>query len=356
LDVMEVDAKERKIYDLVVKRFLSVLLPPCEYENQVIKIDIGGEIFQTSGNRIIKSGWKAIKMDTIDSIDTDNLEVIKEDIKKGEKLDIQDLKMTEGKTKPPAFFNEASLLSAMENPVKYMQDSSNELKKVIEDTGGIGTVATRADIIEKLFNGFLIEKKGKDIFITGRGKQLLGFVPEDLKSPIMTAKWEKRLKNIEMGKDKKDIFLEEMKLYTRSIIKEIKESSNKFVHDNLTGTRCPECNKFMLEVNGKKGKMYVCQDRECGYRQKIAVFSDSRCPECKKKLSLYGEGDKSIYVCSCGFKEKKKSFDERRKKDNKNLSKKEVQNYLKSQNSKSRKEDINNPMFEALSKLKFDKE
>ena len=93
------------------------------------------------------------------------------------------------RAQPPAHFNEATLLSAMENPVKYMQTKDAKAAKTLGETGGLGTVATRADIIEKLFNTFLMEKRGSDILITSKGKQLLGLVPGDLKKPELTADW-----------------------------------------------------------------------------------------------------------------------------------------------------------------------
>ena len=85
------------------------------------------------------------------------------------------------------------LLSAMENPIKYMGNQNKQLADTLKSTGGLGTVATRADIIEKLFNSFLIEKRGKDIHITSKGRQLLDLVPEELKSPDTTADWEQKL-------------------------------------------------------------------------------------------------------------------------------------------------------------------
>src|SRR5699024_3806997 len=160
---------------------------------------------------------------------------------------------------------------------------------LIGETGGIGTVATRADIIEKLFNTFLIEKRGKDIFITSKGKQLLELVPEELKSPALTAEWEQKLGAIAKGKLKRKTFINKTKEYSKSIVKEIKNSDAVFRHDNITRSKCPECGKYMLEVKNKKGTMYICQDRECGYRRNISQRTNARCPNCKKRLELRGE-------------------------------------------------------------------
>lgn len=344
--------KERKIYELVIKRFLSVLYPPFEYEQTTIKAKIGEENFIAKGKRTIKEGFKEIYTNDDDDDSEDD---IKEQtlplINKGDTLNISSINITSGKTKPPAPFNEGTLLSAMENPAKYMDTQNKELAKILDETGGIGTVATRADIIEKLYKTFLIENRGKDVFITGKGKQLLELVPADLRSPDLTAQWEKKLGLIAEGKLNSKSFINEMKEYSKSITDEIKKSEEKFKHDNLTRVKCPECGKYMLEVKGKKGKMYVCQDRECGYRKNIALITNARCPNCKKKLELRGEGEGQIFTCSCGYREKLSSFEERKKKEKSGVNKKDVSKFLKEQ--KKQNEALNTDLADALSKLKF---
>lgn len=343
--------KERKIYDLVVKRFLSVLYPTFEYEQTTVRAKIGDETFIAKGKRVIALGWKEVYDNRLEEEDKDDTEDQNlPQLNKGDVLKVSALKETKGETKPPAPFNEATLLSAMENPVKYMEGERKELIKTIGEAGGIGTVATRADIIEKLFNTFLIEKRGKDIFITSKGKQLLELVPEDLRSPALTAKWEQKLGDISKGKLNKNAFLAEMRKYAQDILRTIKTSEEKFRHDNMTREKCPECGKYLLEVKGKKGKMLVCQDRECGYRKGISQITNARCPNCHKRMELRGEGDSRIFVCSCGFKEKLSTFNERKNQESKAVSKKEVQRYLKEQ----QKEDFgNNALAEALAKLKL---
>jgi len=350
----KLNEKERKIYDLVVKRFLAVLYLPFEYEQTNIKAKIGEENFVVKGKRVISQGWKEIYSNNYEEDDSqeDIPEQLLPSINKGDVLKVTSIIKTKGYTKPPIPFNEGTLLSAMENPARYMAGESKDLIKTIGETGGIGTVATRADIIEKLFNNFLIEKRGKDIYITGKGKQLLGLVPEELKSPALTAEWEQKLEAIAKGKLNKSTFIEEMKNYSKTITKEIKNSNETFKHDNISRTKCPECGKFMLEVKGKRGKMLVCQDRECGYRKNVSKVTNARCPICHKRLELRGEGEGQIFVCSCGHREKLSSFNERRKKEKNSVSKKEVSKYLKEQ-KKAKKEPINTELADALRKLKF---
>lgn len=342
---------EKKIYNLVVKRFLAVLLPVYEYEQTTIKARIGKEDFIARGKRIVSLGWKEIyAKEDLEEDNEDDQTLPK--INKGDKIKVDKLRETSGKTSPPPPFNEGTLLQAMENPVKYMSGNDNDLKKIIGETGGIGTVATRADIIEKLFNSFLMEKRGKDIYLTSKGKQLLDIVPEELKSPTLTAKWEQKLEKIAKGKLSKEKFVNEMRDYSKKLVKEIKNSDKTFKHDNLTKNKCPDCGKFLLEVKGKKGKMYICQDRECGYRQSISVISNARCPKCKKKMEIRGSGEDKTFSCQCGYREKLSHFNERKAKEKDKMSKKEVSQFIKQQ-KKEVNEPLNTDLADALSKLKF---
>ncbi|MEK4710261.1 DNA topoisomerase III [Bacillus sp. FSL R10-2780] len=347
--------KERKIYDLVVKRFLAVLFPAFEYEQLTLRTKIGDETFIARGKTILHAGWKEVyenRFEDDDAID-DVKEQILPRIEKGDTLNVKLIVQTSGQTKAPARFNEATLLSAMENPTKYMDTQNKQLADTLKSTGGLGTVATRADIIDKLFNSFLLEKRGKDIHITSKGRQLLDLVPEELKSPTLTGEWEQKLEAIAKGKLKKEVFISEMKNYTKEIVTEIKSSDKKYKHDNISTKSCPDCGKPMLEVNGKKGKMLVCQDRECGHRKNVSRTTNARCPQCKKKLELRGEGAGQIFACTCGYREKLSTFQERRKKESgSKADKRDVQKYMKQQNKEE--EPLNNPFAEALKKLKFD--
>ncbi|WP_409296191.1 DNA topoisomerase III [Peribacillus sp. SCS-26] len=343
--------KEWKIYDLVVRRFLAVLMPPFEYEQTSISAEIGGEQFTAKGKIVKSPGWKDVYSSEDDDADADDQKL--PPIQKGDTLEQVSAALTQGETKPPAHFNEASLLSAMENPVQYMAGEDKELIKTIGQTGGLGTVATRADVIEKLFNSFLLEKKGKDIFITSKGRQLLDLVPEDLKSPSLTAEWEQKLDRIAKGSLAKNAFIQEMKDYAKTVVQEIKYSGKQFKHDNVTGSRCPECGKLLLEVNGKRGKMLVCQDRECGHRKNVSRATNARCPVCHKKLELRGEGEGQIFVCSCGHREKMSAFQKRRNNSKSGkATKQDVNKYLKNQ---QKDEPVNTALADALAKLKFDK-
>ena len=366
LDHMTVD--ERRIYDLVVRRFLAVLYPPCEYEQTSLKVSVVGEVFTARGKVMKSEGWQAVYRES--GLGQELLEEDEGDeagnaakigpsagqlppLKKGDRLSGLRFGLTEGKTKPPAHFNEATLLSAMENPVAYMQSQDKEMAKTLHETGGLGTVATRADIIEKLFSSFLLEKKGKDIFLTSKAKQLLSLVPEDLKKPELTADWEMKLSRIARGELKRKAFMKEIRSYAEELTGEIKGGTGQFRHDNLTNSKCPVCGKRMLLVKGKNSQMLVCQDRECGHRETISRTSNARCPVCHKKMELRGKGDGQIFVCSCGYKEKLKAFKDRRAKEGAGVSKHDVARYL-NQQKKEAEEPLNNALAQALAGLKLD--
>lgn len=360
LDHMTVD--ERRIYDLVVRRFLAVLYPPCEYEQTEVTVRIGSERFTARANVVTQTGWKAAYEGQSGSWEEDESTEVAESsadsqkllsLKEGDVLKGVVLAMTEGKTKPPAPFNEASLLSAMENPAAYMESKDKAMAKTLGETGGLGTVATRADIIEKLFSSFLLEKRGKDIFLTSKAKQLLELVPEDLKKPELTAQWEMKLSAIAKGDLKRDAFMEEIRDYCKELLGQIKTGEGQFRHDNLTNTKCPVCGKRMLSVKGKNSQMLVCQDRACGHRETVSRTSNARCPVCHKKMELRGKGEGQIFVCSCGHKEKLSAFKDRRKKEGAGVSKKDVARYL-NQQKKEGTEPLNNAFAAALAGLKVD--
>ena len=321
---------ERKIYDMVVARFLAVLSEPAISEQLSVKASVNGELFRAKAENIKQIGWRELyeeETGSKDMIKAGNIPV------KGKEYSVGTISMTEGTTNPPGRYTEGTLIDQM-------------------DKKGLGTVATRADIIDKLFNSYLLEKKGNEIHITSKGKQLLELVPEDLKKAELTADWEKKLTAISKGKQNDQKFMREISDYTQALIKDIKTSDGKFRHDNVTRHRCPECGKFLLEVNGKHGKRLVCQDRTCGYKKTISRITNARCPVCHKKMEMVGEGEGQKFVCVCGYKEKLSAFKQRKEKQGSGMSKKEVNRYLKKQ-QKEAEQPINNAFAEAFAKIKL---
>ncbi len=267
---------EKRIYDLVVKRFLAVLLPPAVYKDLTIITEIEGNEFISRGRSVQELGWKKVlggegrKDQEEESLPEQNLI----SPKVGETLGVKTVKREKGKTNPPKRFTEGTLLSAMENPGKYVESKD---AKAILSQGGLGTPATRAEIIEKLIGSFYVERNGKTLIPTSKGKQLIEMVPSALRSPELTAKWEKRLEEIAKGKEKRSTFMKDIRDSAIELVGVVKSDTKDFKHDNVTKEKCPMCSKPMLSVKDKKGRaILVCQDRKCGYRDE------------KKKKNDYG--------------------------------------------------------------------
>ena len=349
-NLAKLSADEFKIYDLIVKRFIAVLFPPFEYDQTTVKALIKGEIFTARGNFVKTKGWRAVYESSggwIDEADEEEPEQTLPEIRQREALKVQSVKAVAGKTKPPARYTEATLLSAMEYPGKMIENQ--QLREVIAGSSGLGTPATRAEIIEKLFNSFYMERNGKEIIPTSKGVQLIGLVPPELKSPELTAKWEQQLAEISKGRVNREVFIGGIRSYATKLVATVVGSSQTFRHDNLTRVKCPECGKFLLQVKGKRGEMLVCQDRECGFRKGLSVSSNARCPECHKKLEMRGEGENKLFVCACGYREKLSSFTKRKAEEKQSVSKHEVSKFMQQLNDNK---PINTALADALAKLK----
>ena len=343
-------SEELKIYDLIVRRFLAVLSPAFEYEQTTVKVAIKGEIFTAQGRIVKHKGWRNVYAGSgnlDDEGEDKEAEQTLPEIRKNELLKSLSVKLAAGKTKPPARHTEATLLSAMEHPGKLIDDQ--KLREAIDQGHGLGTPATRAEIIEKLFNSFYMNRQGKEIIPTSKGIQLIGLVPPELKSPELTAKWEQQLTEISKGRANSQAFMTGIRGYATKLVSTVIGSAQTFKHDNLTRTKCPECGKFLLQVKGKKGEMYVCQDRECGYRKGISQTSNARCPECHKKMEIKGDGENKLFTCVCGYREKLSAFTKRKESEKGKINKREVSSYLHNQNEGAL---VNTALADALAKLK----
>lgn len=342
----DLSGPERNIYDLVVRRFLAVLMEPYEYEEVRLTMTIGGETFTAKGNRVLNQGWKAAynRSFQLEEEDGDEQAQNLPALGQGQKLPVASAALKPGKTSPPARYTEATLLSAMEHPAGQVTDKS--LSRILEETSGLGTPATRADIIEKLFSTFYVERRGKELVPTSKGVQLIELAPEELRSAELTARWEDRLSDIAKGKAKDTEFVSEMRKYAAELVTEVKASDKTYRHDNQTRTPCPDCGKYLLRVKGKRGEMLVCPDRECGYRRSLTQTTNARCPNCHKKMELRGEGEKQMFACVCGYREKLSDFKKRRA--NAGAGKRDVRKYLASQNTGGG----NTAMADALAKWK----
>ncbi|WP_036725514.1 DNA topoisomerase, partial [Paenibacillus forsythiae] len=211
----------------------------------------------------------------------------------------------------PGRYSEASLLTQMEKH-------------------GLGTPATRADMIEKLVSSDTIERQGNVLHPTGKGKQLIELVSPQLRTPDLTARWEAELERIARGQGKPEAFLQGIRGMAKELVAEVKNSGAEYKPHNVSSSHCPQCGTRLLEKKSKRGKLLVCPADDCGYtRAGEKRLSNRRCPQCHKKMELK-EGKAGLYVqcLGCGITEAVN-------KDSKHINKREqqklVQQYSKSE-------------------------
>lgn len=290
---------ERKLYDLIVRRFISLFYGPYRYNETSLVLLVGQDRFYAKGKTQLDAGWKALYQGVGGTAQSDE-EDDEEDAGRsgaatefhasqtlpslniGDLLSLKAANAKELRTLPPARYTEASLLSQMEKH-------------------GLGTPATRADIIEKLLATDTIDRSGQSLLPTAKGKQLFELVVEELRSPELTAQWEKELEKIAQGKGDPAAFMRGIREKAAAWVASVRRETKEYKPHNLTHSKCPECGKNLLEVKGKRGKSLVCPDRECNYRRAAEpVTLNKRCPQCRKKMELHsGKAGKYAQCRSC---------------------------------------------------------
>lgn len=255
----KLSSEELKVYDLIVRRFLQVFYPNYIYNVTKIITYANENNFITKGTTIIQLGW--LELNQLDSNDKKENDILP-DVKENMEVKTNEIKEIQKKTQPPKVYNEAMLLSAMENAGRFVEEE--DLKEQLKDSG-LGTPATRASIIERLLKVGYIERKGKNLIPTEKGMKLVEIVPQELKSPETTGKWEKGLTSISKGKMDNRKFMESIIRYVNYIVEQSKNTQTKidFPEEirNPKGNRkfkkikslgkCPKCNIGEIFENTK---------------------------------------------------------------------------------------------------------
>ena len=277
---------EQKIYQMIVSRFLMLFAKPHKKMQQKVTVQFGQETFNFTQNKVLEAGWK-----TSDEGKSSTVQW-----KKGSSVS-PNFSINKELTTPPKPLNEGSLLGKME---KF----------------GLGTPATRAEIIEKLIKPDLMERTPSGLQVSPKGKQLLELVNPALVSPELTAKWEKELEAIAHGKYSGQSFLQQIEKETKALVKEVKTSEKKYQDFALTQKKCPECGELLREKNTRDGKIYVCSNPDCKYhRRKDPKISNHRCPQCHKKMAIIESENGAFFKCKfCAITEKIPNKKERSKK------------------------------------------
>ncbi len=251
----------------MVNRFFEVLSPDCVYDSLKLVLEAGGHRFEASAREIRELGWKQISGASGQDDDLeDEVNPLKlSGLKEGDVLQITSAEVQRQVTRPPARYTEATLLSAMEHAGRFIEDTS--LKRSISGTG-IGTPATRADIIEKLLSKYYIEREDRYLKPTAKGRELVKTAPPQLRSPELTAKWEQRLAAISEGLEESSRFSRDIREMTMELVENIRKSSAVFSPDYKDAVKCPVCGGLMIHVQGKKKeKISACQSLSCGYEE-----------------------------------------------------------------------------------------
>jgi DNA topoisomerase III len=263
-DLGRMGQDELKIYDLVAKRFLAIFHPDAKFERTRVETDVEGNVFRTSGRRLVEPGWRAVYGDQPEGErgdDDSGGDQLLPRLEQGEQVETRSVEFLRKETQPPRRFSDASLLGAMETAGKEIGDA--ELREAMKDSG-IGTPATRAGIIELLIGREYIEREGRSLVATEKGIQVIRLLGDhQLTSAELTGNWEKRLGLIEHGEDSHDAFIADIAKFTKETVEELDKLKGVQIERAKLGP-CPICGREITE--NRKG--YSCWSREdpgCGF-------------------------------------------------------------------------------------------
>jgi len=323
----QLNPEERKLYDLIVRRFISLFYPAAKYDSVAITVQVGNDSFHVKGTTVKESGWREVyggdySDDDDDRVDdaADHERALLPDVQQGQSVTVQRCHIKSGRTMPPKRYTEAALLSQMEKH-------------------GLGTPATRADIIEKLVSSDTIDRQGNSMHPTGKGKQLIELAAPQLRTPDLTARWEAELERIARGQGKPGPFLDSIRSMANELVSTVKGSKAEYKPHNVSNSHCPDCNARLLEKKGKRGKFLVCPTEDCGYRRSAEKrLSNRRCAQCHKKMEIK-EGKAGLYVqcLPCGITE---TLDKDKQHVNKRDQQKLVKQYAKQESIGSNLGDL----------------
>lgn len=262
-DLNKLSPAEQKVYDLVARRFLAIFYPDARYAVTKIITAAGGETFVSRGRTELDPGWKVVYQQDQDGQDDETQALPR--LMEGEAVAVVQVEVKAKQTRPPQRYTEATLLSAMENAGRLVEDK--EIADTLKAAGGIGTPATRAGIIERLVQVEYIKREKKTLIPTEKGEMLVDLIPEELKSVELTARWEGGLRAIEEGEDEPGEWLEEIKNFTVGVVQMAKEQEAAAPAREALG-RCPICGRDVLEYP----KSYGCS----GYKEgcKFAIWKE----------------------------------------------------------------------------------
>jgi len=296
-DVSAFSPDERRVFDLIARRFLAVFHPPARYARTTVVTLVEEERFRTRGKITLEAGWRGVYgLETQEELQAKQSEEESEGegneippLDQGQTVRCVEAEAEAKETKPPPRYTEATLLSAMETAGKLIDDE--ELREAMKDSG-LGTPATRAETIETLIRREYIERAGKDLTPTPKGLQVITMLEEHpLTSPELTGNWEKRLTDIEHGEDDRSKFIDDIAEFTRATVEKIAElDKEKLRPERVELGLCPRCGAETGEIIKENSKAYGCtswksrEETGCGFVIWKRVAGRTLTPELARQL------------------------------------------------------------------------
>lgn len=285
-DITRMSDGERKVYDLIRRRYLAQFYPAHEFDKTLACLSVEQNIFKATGRRIVADGWKSLYQSSREDGDDDADAQELPHLTRGATCPVVEAEVAAKHTKPPARFTEGTLIAAMKNVSKLITDE--RLRQVLRETSGIGTEATRAGIIKTLFDRGFMLKRQKNLISTDTGRALVDALPDPVKDPGTTALWEQALDDIAQGRGHLDEFVRRQAEWVAAMVTHAKQSGD-LGGMSVEQHPCPECGKPLRRRKGKSGVFWGCS----GY------------PECKVSLPDSGgkpgrRRDEAVGTCQCG--------------------------------------------------------
>jgi DNA topoisomerase III len=310
-DVSRFSPDERRIFDLIARRFLAVFHPPARYARTTVVTLVEEERFRSRGKVTLEAGWRGVYGLLSDADaqqqrqdeEGENESAELPPLQQGQTVKCASAEVEAKETKPPPRYTEATLLSAMETAGKLIDDE--ELREAMKESG-LGTPATRAETIETLIRREYIERAGKDLTPTPKGLQVITMLEEHpLTSPELTGNWEKRLTDIEHGTDDRGKFIDDIAEFTRATVEKIAElDKEKLRPERVELGLCPRCGAETGEIIRENSKAYGCtswksrEETGCGFVIWKRVAGRTITPELARQLLEEGRTKEVI----SGFK------------------------------------------------------
>lgn len=269
VDLGRLSKEERALWELIVTRFMEVLSNDYVYQSSTLELEVANHRFLSRATIPVRQGWRDMarlvgRRNRV--VEEDVADTLAENIAVDQTVTVGVVRTRRNTTNPPERYTEATLLSAMEHAGRFVDDAA--LKKRLG--GGLGTSATRADIIEKLIQNYYIEREGKFLVPTPKGRELVRLAPPELRSPVLTAQWEDRLAAIAEGQETAKEFIEDIKENTKTLVGDVKANKEKFSPQFPDGKTCPYCSAPMQKATDEFGQVhFICQRLSCSYEEAL---------------------------------------------------------------------------------------